>query len=78
MAFCDVENLMSMKEPADKTRMFRTLLQGQTLFYFEHHLLRRVEVENSELPDNDLIDQVLRDTSLDYIASAPYTHISII
>jgi hypothetical protein len=27
MAFREIENLMSMKEPADKTRMFRTLLK---------------------------------------------------
>jgi hypothetical protein len=29
MAFREIENLMPMKEPADKTRMFRTLLKGQ-------------------------------------------------
>jgi hypothetical protein len=28
MAFCDIEDLMPMKEPADKTRMFQTLLKG--------------------------------------------------
>jgi hypothetical protein len=28
MAFREIENLMPMKEPADKTRMFRTLLKG--------------------------------------------------
>jgi hypothetical protein len=27
MAFREIENLMPMKEPADKTRMFRTLLK---------------------------------------------------
>jgi hypothetical protein len=31
MAFHEIENLMPMKEPADKTRMFRTLLKGQAL-----------------------------------------------
>jgi hypothetical protein len=31
-----------MKEPADKTRMFRTLLKGQALSYFEHHLIEEV------------------------------------
>jgi hypothetical protein len=31
MAFHEIENLMPMKEPADKTRMFWTLLKGQTL-----------------------------------------------
>jgi hypothetical protein len=52
MAFRDIENLMPMKEPADKTKMFRTLLKGQALSYFEHHLMRRLEVEDSNVPDN--------------------------
>jgi hypothetical protein len=35
MAFRDIENLMPMKEPADKNRMFWTLLlKGQGLSYF--------------------------------------------
>jgi hypothetical protein len=34
MAFREIENLMPMKEPADKTRMFRTLLKGQSLSFF--------------------------------------------
>jgi hypothetical protein len=55
MAFCEIENLMPMKEPADKTRIFRTLLKGQALYYFEHHLMRRLEAEGSEVPDNELI-----------------------
>jgi hypothetical protein len=29
MAFHEIENLMPMKEPADKTKMFRTVLKGQ-------------------------------------------------
>jgi hypothetical protein len=52
MAFRKIENLMSMKEPADKTRIFRTLLKGQALSYFEHHLMKRLEAEDSEVPDN--------------------------
>jgi hypothetical protein len=42
MTFREIENLMPMKEPADKIRMFRTLLKGQALSYFEHHLMRRL------------------------------------
>jgi hypothetical protein len=61
MAFREIENLMPMKDPADKSRMFRTLLKGQALSYFEHHLMRRLEVEDSEVPDNELIELVLRD-----------------
>jgi hypothetical protein len=64
MAFREIENLMPMKEPADKTRMFRTLLNGQALSYFEDHLMRRLEAEDSEVPDNELIELVLRDVVL--------------
>jgi hypothetical protein len=67
MAFREIENLMPMKEPADKTRMFRILLKGQALFYFEHHLMRRLEAEDSDVPDNELIELVLRDVGLEYI-----------
>ena len=52
LAFREIENLMPLKEPADKTKMFRTLLKGQALSYFEHHLRRRSDAEDSELPDN--------------------------
>jgi hypothetical protein len=34
MAFREIENLMPLKEPADKTRMFRTFLKDQALYYF--------------------------------------------
>jgi hypothetical protein len=67
MAFREIENLMPMKEPADKIRMFRTLLKGQALSYFEHYLRKRVEVEDTEVPDNELIELVLREISLEYI-----------
>jgi hypothetical protein len=56
-----------IKEPIDKTRMFRTLLKGQALSYFEHHLMRRLKAEDSEVPDNDFIELVLRDVGLEYI-----------
>jgi hypothetical protein len=59
MAFREIENLMPMKEPANKTRMFWTLLKGQALSYFEHHLRKRLEAEDSEPHDNDLIELVL-------------------
>jgi hypothetical protein len=54
MAFREIENLMPMKDPAEKTRMFRTLLKGQALSYFENHFMRRLEGEDSEVPDNKL------------------------
>jgi hypothetical protein len=67
MAFREIENLIPMKEPADKTKMFRTLLKGQALSYFEHHLMRRLEVEDSGMPGNELIELVLRYVGLAYI-----------
>jgi hypothetical protein len=67
MAFCGIENLMPMKEPTDKIRMFRTLLKGQALSYFEHHLMRRLEAEDSNVPDNELIELFLRDVGLRYL-----------
>jgi hypothetical protein len=66
MAFREIENLMPIKEPADKTRMFWTLLKGQVLSHFEHHLMRRLEVEDSDVPDNELIELVLRHLGLEY------------
>jgi hypothetical protein len=78
MAFCEIENLMPMKEPADKIRMFRNLLKGQALSYFEHHLMRRLEAEDSDVPDNELIELVLRDVVLSTSLSATYACRSII
>jgi hypothetical protein len=65
MAFREIENLMPMKEPAYMTRMIWTLLKSQALSYFEHHLMRRLEAEDSEVPDNELIELVLRDVGLE-------------
>jgi hypothetical protein len=67
MAFREIEKLMPMKYPAEKTRMFWTLLKGQVLSYFEHHLMRRLEAEDLDVPDNELIELVLRDVGLEYI-----------
>jgi hypothetical protein len=67
MDFCEIENLMPMKEPADKIRIFQTLLKGQALSYFEHHLMRRLETQDSDVPDNELIEIVLRNVGLEYI-----------
>jgi hypothetical protein len=47
--------------------MFWTLLKGQALSYFENHLMRTLEAEDSEVPDNELIELVLRDVGLEYI-----------
>jgi hypothetical protein len=59
MAFREIENMMPLKKSADKTRMFRTLLKGQALSYFEHHFMRSLEAEDSDVPNNELIGLVL-------------------
>jgi hypothetical protein len=43
------------------------MLKGQALLFFEHHLMRRLEAEDSEVPDNELIELILRDVGLEYI-----------
>jgi hypothetical protein len=69
MSLRETENMISLKESADKTRMFWTLLKGQPLSYFEHHLRRRFEGEDSEVPDHELIKIVIRELHifLEYI-----------
>jgi hypothetical protein len=59
MAFREIENVMSLEEPVDKCRMLHTLLKGQALFYFEHHLRRMMKAEYLDLLDNDFIELVL-------------------
>jgi hypothetical protein len=52
LAFREIENLMPMKEPVDKTKMFQTLLKVQAFSYFEYHLMRRLEAKDLDAPDN--------------------------
>jgi hypothetical protein len=78
MAFHEIEYLMPLKETAYKTRMFWTLLKDQGKSYFEYHLRRKLEAEDSEIPDNELIEIVLRDIGLEYILSIPHKCKSII
>jgi hypothetical protein len=42
-------------------------LKGQSLSYFHNHLRKRVEAEDSEIPENELIELVLRGIGLEYI-----------
>jgi hypothetical protein len=65
--FREIENIKPLKEPADKTKIFRTLLKGQALSYFKHHFRKRLDAEVSKLPDNDLLELVIRDIDLEYI-----------
>jgi hypothetical protein len=77
MAFWKIENLMPMKEPADKTMIIQTLLKRQALSYFGRHLMRKLETEDSEISENELIELVLRDVGLEYIPEHPHVCKSI-
>jgi hypothetical protein len=67
MALYEIENLMTLKETVDNSWMFWALLKSQALSYFEHGLRQRVEEEDSEVPDNQLIELVIRYIGLEYI-----------
>jgi hypothetical protein len=60
MSFREIENLMPSEEPADKTRMLWFLLKGHVLSYIELNLRKKLEAEDSELLENDLIELVIR------------------
>jgi hypothetical protein len=64
---CEIESLMLLKEPADKSKMLRTLLKGQALSYLEHHLRKKLDAEDAELLRNDLLELLIRDIGLEYI-----------
>jgi hypothetical protein len=42
-------------------------VKDQALSYFEHHLMRRLEAEDSDVPDNEFIELALRDVGVEYI-----------
>jgi hypothetical protein len=67
MGYFEIEKIMVMREPVDKTWMVRTLIKGHALSYWEHHLNRRLAAEDGDLPDNDLMELVMTDVGLKYI-----------
>jgi hypothetical protein len=67
MAFHEIENLMPLKELANKTKMITILLKGQSLSLLVHDFKRKLDAEDAELADNDILDLVLRDVGLEYI-----------
>jgi hypothetical protein len=59
ISFNVIENLMSMKEPANKARIFWTFLKCQVLSYVEYYLRWRLETEDPELLENELLELVI-------------------
>ena len=68
MGYRDLELLMPMKEPSDRTKMLRTILKGRALSLFEYHLSKRCGGEDIETSDQDLLELVIRDLGLDFIS----------
>ena len=66
--YCKIETLRMLKVPADKSKMMKMLLKGQALSYFEHHLKKRVDAEDSELLDNMRLELSMHDVGLEYIS----------
>ena len=48
--------------------MIRTLLEGRPLIQFDCHLDRRLNAEDIEVPDHELLGIVIGDLDLDYIS----------
>jgi hypothetical protein len=70
VAYREVETLLTLKESTDRSKMVKTLLKGQALSYSEHDIKRRLDAEDPELPDNMLLELIMRDVCLEYIAKS--------
>ena len=68
MGYRDLELLMPLKEPSDRTKMLRTILKGRALSLFEYHLSKRCGGEDIETSDQELLELVIRDLGLDFIS----------
>jgi hypothetical protein len=68
MGYRDLEMMMPLREPSDKSKMLQTLLKGRALSQFDHHLRKRLGAEDIELPDHDLLELVIRGVGLEYIS----------
>jgi hypothetical protein len=52
----EIEKLMPIRKAADKCKMLRTLLKGKALSHFDHHLRKRLDTDDAELPENYLMN----------------------
>ena len=68
MDYCEIEVMMSLKEPGEIVKMIRTLLKGRTLGKFEYQQCKSLNAEDIEIPDHELLEIVLIDLGLDYIS----------
>jgi hypothetical protein len=70
MSLVNIKNLMPLRELTNKSSMFQIFVKIQALSYFEHHLRRMLEAEDSEVPEDLLIELLLIKLyiGLEYIA----------
>ena len=68
MSYHDMEVMMPLREPGERVKMLRTLLKGLDLAQFDYHIGRRINAEDSEIPDHELLEVVIIDLGLDYIS----------
>jgi hypothetical protein len=67
MAFREIENPDVHEGTCRQDQDSSDFVEGSSLVYFEHDLRGRLGAESSEVPDNELIELVLRDIDLEYI-----------
>jgi hypothetical protein len=65
IGYRDLELLMPLKEPTDRTKMLCTLLKGQDLSIFEYHLAKQCGGEDVGTSDDEFLELVIRDLDLD-------------
>jgi hypothetical protein len=68
MGYRNLELLMPLKEPSDRTKMLCTMLKGRNLSLFEYHLFKRCGGKDIETTDQELLELVIRDLGLDFIS----------
>ncbi len=65
MGYRDLELLMPLKEPSNRTKMLCMVLKGCALSLsrslFEYHLPKRCSGEDVEVTDHELLELVIRD-----------------
>jgi len=54
MGYRDLELLMALKEPLERTKMLCSLLTGQALSLFEYHLSKRCGTEEEGVSDQEV------------------------
>ena len=68
MGYLHVEVMMPLREPRERVKIILTSLKKRALTQFDYHLGRRLTDEDSEIPDHEQLEIVIRNLGLDYIS----------